>query len=61
MSEQNNYKKFLFFLVGNAVLILGVMLILAWWQDVVILFRGATGLVLALAGLLTLYILSQKK
>ena len=61
MAEQNNYKKFLLFLCGNVVLVLGVMLILTWWQDVVILFRGAVGIIFALAGMLTLYILSQKK
>ena len=61
MADKNNYKKFLLFLCGNIVLILGVMLILTWWQDVVVLFRGAVGMIFALAGMIVLYILSQEK
>ncbi|HPN88581.1 MAG TPA: hypothetical protein PLH56_04505 [Candidatus Omnitrophota bacterium] len=61
MSEPNSYKRFLLFLSGIVVLILGIMLILTWWHDVVILFRGAIGMILSLAGMLILYILSQQK
>jgi len=53
------YKKFVLFAVGFFVLILGVTLILVWWMDVAVLFRGATGIILALAGLLTLYALNK--
>ncbi len=57
--QKSKYKKFLMFLVGFFVLILGITLILAWWQDVVILFKGAIGMILALGGLLALYTLNK--
>ena len=52
---KNTYKKFVLFLAGFFVLILGITLILIWWDDVVVLFRGTVGIILALAGLFTLY------
>ena len=57
--QKSTYKKFIMFLVGFFILILGVTLILAWWQDVVILFRGSLGIILALGGLLALYTLNK--
>lgn len=48
-------KRFTFGVTGFVVLILGVALILLYWNDVVILFRGIIGIILALAGLFTLY------
>lgn len=51
---------FFFFLIGGFLLILGVGLILLWWEEVAILFKGAVGVGLALVGLLILYIASQK-
>lgn len=58
-SQKSTYKRFLMFLVGFFILILGVTLILAWWKDVVILFKGAIGMMLALGGLLALYTLNK--
>ncbi len=57
--QKSTYKKFLMFLIGFFILILGITLILAWWQDVVILFKGAIGMILALGGLLALYTLNK--
>jgi len=54
-SQTKNYKKFVLFVAGFFVLILGITLILVWWKDVVGLFRGAIGFILALAGLFSLY------
>jgi len=51
----NKNKKALLYIVGSFVLVFGITLILMWWSDVVILFRGMAGFVLALAGLLILY------
>jgi len=45
---------FIFF-VGFFILILGVGLILLWWPEAVNLFKGAAGIILALAGLIVLY------
>jgi len=58
-NQKSTYKKFLMFLVGFFILILGITLILAWWESVVILFKGASGMALALAGLLMLYTLNK--
>ena len=41
--------------VGVFVLLLGISLVLTWWRDVVVLFRGVIGMILAVAGLLVLY------
>ncbi|MDP8212269.1 MAG: hypothetical protein P9X22_03130 [Candidatus Zapsychrus exili] len=58
--EKNGYKKFLMFLIGNLILIFGITLVLVWWKDVILLFKGSIGMILALAGLLMLYIMGQK-
>ncbi|VAX38076.1 hypothetical protein MNBD_UNCLBAC01-1342 [hydrothermal vent metagenome] len=60
MVEKNSYKMFTTGLVGFFVLILGITLTLMWWEDVVDLFRGFIGLLLAGGGLLILYSLNKK-
>ena len=52
-------KKFLILPVGLALVIVGVSLILLWFDDLAIVFRGTIGFVIALAGLLTLYSLNK--
>ncbi len=52
-------RKPLLFALGAGVLVLGVTLILVWWPDVVVLFRGAVGALLALGGLLLLYMVKE--
>lgn len=49
----------LLFLCGGVVLLLGITFILAWWQDVVSLFRGGIGIILALTGLMVLYMMKE--
>ena len=49
------------FILGFGILIVGIALILVCWSDVVALFRGAIGFVLAMAGLLTLYSVKELK
>ncbi len=49
----------LLFILGSFVLILGTILILLWWQDVVILFRGIFGILLALGGMFVLYMVKE--
>ena len=58
--QKESSKRFLMVLGGSFVLILGITLVLAWWQYVVMLFKGLIGMVLALAGLVMLYVLSKK-
>lgn len=41
--------------VGIVLLVIGVTLILAWWPQIVMVFRAALALALALAGLVVLY------
>lgn len=48
-------EKIMTFIIGGGCLIFGIVLILFWWEDVVMLFRGALSLSLALAGLFILY------
>jgi len=57
--QKSSYKKFILFLGGFFVLILGITLTLLWWKDVVALFKGATGIILALAGLFALYAVNK--
>lgn len=47
------------FIIGSAVLVCGITLILVWRQDVIVLFRGVIGMVLALAGLVILYLVKE--
>jgi hypothetical protein len=47
--------KFLLWVIGFSILITGVTLMLAWWSDLIILFKGGSGLFLALSGLGVLY------
>ena len=48
-------KKIIFTIAGLVSLVLGIALVLAWWPDVVSLFKGMIGIVLALAGMILLY------
>ena len=45
--------------VGGLVLVVGLALILVWWQDVVSLFKGGFGIAVTLAGLLLLYMVKE--
>ena len=42
-------------MAGGIILILGIALILTWWQDVEVLFKGGIGIVIALSGMILLY------
>ncbi len=52
-------KKIVQFLIGFLCLIIGITLILAWWPEVVALFKGFIGMVLALIGLIVLYLVKD--
>ncbi|VAW19829.1 hypothetical protein MNBD_BACTEROID05-711 [hydrothermal vent metagenome] len=58
--KNDGYKKFVKFLGGCFVLVLGITLILCWWSDVIVFFKGITGMLLAGGGLLTLYLVGNK-
>ncbi len=48
------------FVVGGALLVGGISLVLSWWLEVVLLFKGVIGMALALAGLLALYLIRDE-
>jgi len=52
-------KKFLLFISGGVCLVTGISLILAWWPDVVSLFKAASALFLALGGMVLLYMIKE--
>ena len=60
-NESSSYKKFLMYLSACFILLIGITLILVWWDAVVNLFKGFLGLGFALAGLISLYILNNQK
>ena len=43
------------FMAGGIILILGIALILTWWHDVEVLFKGGIGIAIALSGMIILY------
>lgn len=58
--QKSDYKKFILLVVGFFILTLGVTLALVWWDDFMALLKGAAGIVLSMAGLLTLYSLNKR-
>ena len=61
MSKKNLWKELIGFPLGCILLVTGVVLILLWWKDLVVIFRGVIGFIIALAGLFILYMIGQKK
>jgi hypothetical protein len=53
-------KKIFLYILGSAMVIVGVSRILAWWDDLAMLVRGSAGILLAVGGLLVLYSLKNK-
>ncbi|MFA5089105.1 MAG: hypothetical protein WC552_08765 [Candidatus Omnitrophota bacterium] len=58
-SKKKNGRNIYLFILGSLVLVMGITLILAWWPDVVALFKGSLGFLLALAGLFILYMIKN--
>ena len=54
MKMKARFPKLILYLAGSIILVLGIALVLRFWADVVLVFRAAIGMVLALAGLLDL-------
>ena len=59
MPMNKNTKDFFLFLAGSLLLITGITLVLIWWEDVTALFRGGIGMVIALAGMIVLYLVKR--
>ncbi|MFH1503882.1 MAG: hypothetical protein ABIH08_00605 [Candidatus Omnitrophota bacterium] len=45
--------------VGIALLVLGLLAVILWWQDLWAVFRGCIGLILILAGAVTIAIAKE--
>jgi uncharacterized membrane protein len=62
MLEDNNksYKNFILGSVGSLLLVFGITLILIFWKDVISLFRGMLGIIMAVAGLAVIYFVQKK-
>ncbi len=59
--QKDSYKKFVLFAIGFFILILGITLVLVWWKDIVVLFKGAVGIILALAGIFMMYAVNKTR
>ena len=46
-------------IIGFGCIIGGVILILLWWPNLVVIFKGGIGFILALAGLFILYTIRE--
>ncbi len=57
--KKNLSKNIILFFIGAMVLLVGITLVLLWWEDVVRIFRGVVGIVLALVGLFMLYLVKD--
>jgi len=53
------FKQIFIAITGVCALILGIALILLWWPQVVDLFKGVIGMILALVGLVILYMVRR--
>lgn len=51
--------KFLLFLCGSIILVVGITLVLIWWKDVVSLFKGFIGMFMSVGGLVLLYMMKE--
>ena len=49
----------LLLLCGTVVLVIGLTMILMWWSDVVTVFRGFGGILVALGGMFILYMAKE--
>lgn len=52
-------KPILLFL-GSFFMVMGITLVLVWWQDVVGLFKGVFGVAVVLGGLMVLYMIPEQ-
>ena len=56
MAEKNHLKNPIVIVAAVIFLLSGITLTLAYWPDVVSLFRGVIGIILALIGMFILYL-----
>jgi len=46
-------------ILGLVLLVLGVWAVVGWWQDLLVLIKGAVGIILILAGVISLAIAKE--
>ena len=57
MAKKTGLQKLIFLIVGIIMLVGGITLVLAWWDALLVLVKGALGIALALVGLILLYMI----
>ncbi len=57
--KKSGSKKLLGILIGLALIVVGVVAVVVWWQDVLGLIRGFIGAFLALIGAITIAIAKE--
>ena len=57
--KKNKSTKFPFLIGGIISLVVGITLVLVCWEDVVLFFRGVTGMVLAIGGLVLMVLAKE--
>jgi len=55
-TKKQKSKKMIYLIAGCVFLVLGITLVLVWWEDVVSLFRGLLGMVMAVGAMVLLYL-----
>ena len=59
MKQELGVKNLVLTVACIGMLVLGITLTLSWWADVVVLFKGASGIALALIGIFGLFLLRK--
>ncbi len=57
--DDRERKKFIKFVGGCLLVVTGITMILLWFDDLAVIFRGSIGFITALGGLLLLYSLKD--
>lgn len=58
--DAGRIKKILLPILGLVLLIAGIVLILKWWAFLAIVFKGVSGIALALVGMLVLFLATKE-
>ena len=58
-NENASFKSLALTVLCVGMLVLGITLTLSWWGNVVVLFKGSVGIILALFGMFGLFLLRK--
>lgn len=54
-----NSKALVKVLIGVVLIIIGLLAVIGWWKDLVVLFKGGIGLILIMAGAIAIAIAKE--